>query len=169
MRRRRQRIPHPQRPAHVDRSSVTLCFEHVPDYWLNHFVGKCRHSVKNARSFAAAAAAADNQVALPPLLHNLDFFLFVSLFLHRWTGDRDRYMPGLAEGMEGVKAGETRDIKITFPDKLGPQGGDLEGTKAIFEVEAVEVKVRRERKRVRLLHGNDFVIFLFFSHTAGKT
>ncbi|CAM9813825.1 unnamed protein product [Scytosiphon promiscuus] len=54
-----------------------------------------------------------------------------------------RYMPGLAEGMEGVKAGEKRDIKITFPDKLGPQGGDLEGTKAIFEVEAVEVKVRK--------------------------
>ena len=50
-------------------------------------------------------------------------------------------MPGLAEGMEGVKAGETREIKITFPDKLGPQGGDLEGTKAIFEVEAEEIRV----------------------------
>ncbi|CBJ32857.1 Trigger factor (TF) [Ectocarpus siliculosus] len=53
-----------------------------------------------------------------------------------------RYMPGLAEGMEGVKAGETREIRITFPDKLGPQGGDLEGTKAVFEVEAVEVMKR---------------------------
>lgn len=51
-------------------------------------------------------------------------------------------MPGLAEGMEGVKAGETREIRVTFPDKLGPQGGDLEGTKAVFEVEAVEVQVR---------------------------
>eukprot|EP00903_Cladosiphon_okamuranus_P008511 g8175.t1 len=54
-----------------------------------------------------------------------------------------RYMPGLAEGMEGVKAGETREIRVTFPDKLGPQGGDLEGTKAIFEVEAVEIRVRK--------------------------
>ncbi|CAN0012822.1 unnamed protein product [Pylaiella littoralis] len=54
-----------------------------------------------------------------------------------------RYMPGLAEGMEGVKAGETREIRVTFPDKLGPQGGDLEGTKAIFEVEAVEVQTRK--------------------------
>eukprot|EP00752_Nemacystus_decipiens_P008079 g7221.t1 len=54
-----------------------------------------------------------------------------------------RYMPGLAEGMEGVKAGETREIKITFPDTLGPQGGDLEGTKAIFEVEAVEIRIRK--------------------------
>lgn len=53
-------------------------------------------------------------------------------------------MPGLAEGMEGVKAGETREIKITFPDKLGPQGGDLEGTKAIFEVEAVEIRVSKQ-------------------------
>lgn len=51
-------------------------------------------------------------------------------------------MPGLAEGMEGVKAGETREIRVTFPDKLGPQGGDLEGTKAVFEVEAVEVQVQ---------------------------
>ncbi|CAN0537569.1 unnamed protein product [Laminaria digitata] len=50
-------------------------------------------------------------------------------------------MPGLAEGMEGVKVGEKREIRVTFPDKLGPKGGDLEGTKAIFEVEAVEIKV----------------------------
>lgn len=56
-----------------------------------------------------------------------------------------RYMPGLAEGMEGVKAGETREIRVTFPDKLGPQGGDLEGTKAIFEVEAVEIRVSTPR------------------------
>lgn len=53
-----------------------------------------------------------------------------------------RYMPGLAEGLEGVKAGEKREIQVTFPDKLGPQGGDLEGVTAIFEVEAVEIKVR---------------------------
>lgn len=46
--------------------------------------------------------------------------------------------------MEGVKAGETREIKVTFPDKLGPQGGDLEGTKAIFDVEAVEIRVNRD-------------------------
>lgn len=52
-------------------------------------------------------------------------------------------MPGLAEGMEGVKAGEKREIKMTFPDRLGPSGGDLEGTKAVFEVEALEVKVCR--------------------------
>lgn len=52
-----------------------------------------------------------------------------------------RYMPGLAEGMEGVKANEKREIRVTFPDRLGPQGGDLEGTQAIFEVEAVEIKV----------------------------
>ena len=51
-------------------------------------------------------------------------------------------MPGLAEGMEGVKVGEKREIRVTFPDQLGPQGGDLEGTKAIFEVEALEIKVR---------------------------
>eukprot|EP00904_Undaria_pinnatifida_P012763 jgi/Undpi1/8617/HiC_scaffold_25.g11082.m1 len=53
-----------------------------------------------------------------------------------------RYMPGLAEGMEGVKVGEKREIRVTFPDQLGPQGGDLEGTKAIFEVEALEIKNR---------------------------
>lgn len=52
-----------------------------------------------------------------------------------------RYMPGLAEGLEGVKAGEKREIRMTFPDRLGPSGADLEGTKAIFEVEALEIKV----------------------------
>lgn len=51
-------------------------------------------------------------------------------------------MPGLAEGLEGVKAGEMREIRVAFPDRLGPTGGDLEGTKALFEVTALEVKVR---------------------------
>lgn len=52
-------------------------------------------------------------------------------------------MPGLAEGLEGAKAGDKREIRVTFPDRMGAQGGDLEGQKAIFEVEVVSVKVCR--------------------------
>lgn len=51
-------------------------------------------------------------------------------------------MPGLAEGLEGVKAGEKREIRVVFPDRITGQGGDLEGKKAIFEVEAISVKVK---------------------------
>ena len=60
-----------------------------------------------------------------------------------------RYMPGLAEGLEGVKGGEKREIRVAFPDRISGQGGDLEGKKAIFEVETVAVKVRRCRALMR--------------------
>ncbi|CAM9747761.1 unnamed protein product [Ascophyllum nodosum] len=56
--------------------------------------------------------------------------------------EKGRYMPGLAEGLEGVKAGEKREIRVAFPDRISGQGGDLEGKKAIFEVETVAVKKR---------------------------
>jgi len=51
-------------------------------------------------------------------------------------------MPGLAEGLEGVKAGEKREIRVVFPDRIAGQGGDLEGKRAIFEIEAISVKVK---------------------------
>ncbi|CAN0443535.1 unnamed protein product, partial [Discosporangium mesarthrocarpum] len=53
-----------------------------------------------------------------------------------------RYMPGLAEGLVGAKAGDVREIRVTFPDRMGKAGAELEGKKAIFEVHCHAVKVR---------------------------
>jgi trigger factor len=52
-----------------------------------------------------------------------------------------KFMPGLVEGLVGVKAGETRDVQVSFPARTSaPQ---LAGKSAIFEVECLAVQERR--------------------------
>lgn len=51
-----------------------------------------------------------------------------------------RFMFGLAEGMVGVKKGETREVKVTFPSRTSiPQ---LAGRDAIFAVTCLKVQTR---------------------------
>jgi len=51
-----------------------------------------------------------------------------------------RFMYGLAEGLEGVKAGETREVSVTFPSRTSvPQ---LSGKGAVFEVTCLKVQSR---------------------------
>ena len=54
--------------------------------------------------------------------------------------EQGKFMPGLVEGLMGVKKGETRDITVTFPPRSSaPQ---LAGKTAVFEVECLEVQRR---------------------------
>uniref|UniRef100_A0A7S3T6W3 peptidylprolyl isomerase n=1 Tax=Emiliania huxleyi TaxID=2903 RepID=A0A7S3T6W3_EMIHU len=51
-----------------------------------------------------------------------------------------KFMPGLVEGLIGIRAGETRDITVTFPQRSSvPQ---LAGKAAVFEVSCSKVQRR---------------------------
>lgn len=49
-----------------------------------------------------------------------------------------RMIPGFEEGMKGMKAGETKTIKVTFPEDY--QAENLAGKEADFEITVKEVK-----------------------------
>ncbi|CAJ1969918.1 unnamed protein product [Cylindrotheca closterium] len=51
-----------------------------------------------------------------------------------------RYMTGLVEGLVGAKVGETKEIKVTFPEALKDK--TLAGKAAIFDVTVAEAKTR---------------------------
>lgn len=51
-----------------------------------------------------------------------------------------RYMDGLVEGLVGGKVGETKQVKVSFPDKLRDK--TLAGKRAIFDVEILEAAKR---------------------------
>jgi len=58
----------------------------------------------------------------------------------------DRLIPGFEEQLEGVKAGDKRDVKVTFPADYGagpPDGVALAGKEAVFASEAKEVKEKK--------------------------
>ncbi len=52
-----------------------------------------------------------------------------------------RLIPGFEEQLEGVAAGDEREVKVTFPDDY--QAEHLAGKNAVFAVEAKEVKEKR--------------------------
>lgn len=50
----------------------------------------------------------------------------------------ERFIPGFATGIAGMKAGETKDVEATFPEDY--QQTDLAGKKAVFTISLHEVK-----------------------------
>lgn len=50
----------------------------------------------------------------------------------------DRFIPGFADGIVGMKAGETKEVTARFPDQYGH--AELAGKDAVFTVTAHEVK-----------------------------
>ena len=49
----------------------------------------------------------------------------------------NRFIPGFEEQLVGIKKGEKRDVKVTFPADY--HAADLASAEAVFEVEAVEI------------------------------
>lgn len=50
----------------------------------------------------------------------------------------DRFIPGFAAGIVGMKAGETKEVHATFPEPYG--NADLAGKEAVFTITVHEVK-----------------------------
>jgi trigger factor len=53
----------------------------------------------------------------------------------------ERLIPGFETQLEGATAGETREVKVTFPDDYGAE--QLAGKEAVFECEVKEVKEKK--------------------------
>jgi trigger factor len=55
--------------------------------------------------------------------------------------DKERLIPGLAEGLTGLAVGETRDIRLTLPADYPKK--DLAGSDVVFRVTVKSIKERR--------------------------
>lgn len=56
-------------------------------------------------------------------------------------GEHDHFLPKFTEQLIGAKAGERRAVKVEFPEEF-PAQPKLQGVKADYDVEVVEVKVK---------------------------
>jgi len=54
------------------------------------------------------------------------------------------FIPGFEDGLIGAKAGETRDVKVTFPSEY--HAPEMAGKEAVFNVTVKEVKAPEETK-----------------------
>ena len=54
------------------------------------------------------------------------------------------FIPGFEEGLVGLKAGDEKDLELTFPEDYGAK--DLAGQKVVFKVKVNEVKSKQARE-----------------------
>ena len=54
------------------------------------------------------------------------------------------FIPGFEEGLVGLKAGDEKDLELTFPEDYGAK--DLAGAKVVFKVKVNEVKSKQARE-----------------------
>ena len=54
------------------------------------------------------------------------------------------FIPGFEEGVIGMKAGDEKDLELTFPEDYG--AADLAGAKVVFKVKVNEVKTKEKRE-----------------------
>lgn len=54
------------------------------------------------------------------------------------------FIPGFEEALIGLKKGDKKDVKLTFPEEY--QAKELAGQKVVFKVKVNEVKTKEERK-----------------------
>ena len=102
---------------------------------------------KNARSYATKDGAAEkDDVAVIDYEGSIDGVPFAggkgedfSLTLGSGT-----FIPGFEDGLLGAKAGEARDVKVTFPTEY--HAPEMAGKEAVFQVAIKEVKAPEETK-----------------------
>ncbi len=102
---------------------------------------------KNARSYAAKDGAAEkDDVAVIDYEGSIDGTPFAggkgedfNLTLGSGT-----FIPGFEDGLIGAKAGESRDVKVTFPAEY--HAPEMAGKDAVFKVTVKEVKAPEETK-----------------------
>jgi len=102
---------------------------------------------KNARSYAAKdGEAAKDDVAVIDYEGSIDGTPFAggkgedfSLTLGSGT-----FIPGFEDGLIGAKAGETRDVKVTFPTEY--HAPEMAGKEAVFNVTVKEIKAPEDTK-----------------------
>lgn len=58
----------------------------------------------------------------------------------------NQFIPGFEDGMVGLKVGEKRDVKVTFPSEYGAE--NLAGKDAIFKVKLHEIQVKNPAKEL---------------------
>ena len=100
---------------------------------------------KNARSYATKdGAAAKDDVAVIDYEGSIDGVPFAggkgedfSLTLGSGT-----FIPGFEDGLIGAKAGEDRDVKVTFPTEY--HAPEMAGKDAVFKVAVKEIKAPEE-------------------------
>ena len=127
-------------PADVTDIKIEKHVVEVDDEELNEALGKLAEANKKYEPRGKTAKARDGDAVVIDFVGRIDGEAFEggSMEGHTLVLGSGSFIPGFEDQLVGVKAGEEKDVTVTFPEDY--QADELAGKEAVFEVKVNELR-----------------------------
>ena len=127
-------------PADVTKLTITRPVADVAQEQIDEALGRIAEQNTQYEPRAKTAKAKEGDAVVMDFVGKIDGEAFEGGSAEQQTLviGSGQFIPGFEDQLVGVKAGDEKDVTVTFPEKYG--AADLAGKEAVFEVKVHEVR-----------------------------
>ncbi|WP_339681471.1 trigger factor [uncultured Hyphomonas sp.] len=127
-------------PADVSKLAITRPVAEVSQEQIDEALGRIAEQNTQYEARAKTAKAKDGDAVVMDFVGKIDGEAFEGGSAEQQTLviGSGQFIPGFEDQLVGVKAGDEKDVTVTFPEEYG--AADLAGKEAVFEVKVHEVR-----------------------------
>ena len=127
-------------PADVSKLAITRPVADVSQEQIDEALGRIAEQNTQYEARAKTAKAKDGDAVVMDFVGKIDGEAFEGGSAEQQTLviGSGQFIPGFEDQLVGVKAGDEKDVTVTFPEEYG--AADLAGKEAVFEVKVHEVR-----------------------------
>jgi len=127
-------------PADVSKLTITRPVAEVSQEQIDEALGRIAEQNTQYEARAKTAKAKDGDAVVMDFVGKIDGEAFEGGSAEQQTLviGSGQFIPGFEDQLVGVKAGDEKDVTVTFPEEYG--AADLAGKEAVFEVKVHEVR-----------------------------
>jgi trigger factor len=127
-------------PADVTKLTITRPVADVAQEQIDEALGRIAEQNTQYEARAKTAKAKDGDAVVMDFVGKIDGEAFEGGSAEQQTLviGSGQFIPGFEDQLVGVKAGDEKDVTVTFPEEYG--AADLAGKEAVFEVKVHEVR-----------------------------
>ena len=133
-------------PADPEKLKFTRLNSEIADADVTERLGNFAAGQKTYKKKAKTAKAKKEDAVLINFVGRIDGEAFDggSMDEHELVLGSGTFIPGFEDQLIGAKAGDKKDVKVSFPDDYGVES--LAGKEAVFETEVIEVRGAQDAK-----------------------
>lgn len=127
-------------PADVTKLTITRPVADIAQEQIDEALGRIAEQNTQYEARAKTAKAKDGDAVVMDFVGKIDGEAFEGGSAEQQTLviGSGQFIPGFEDQLVGVKAGDEKDVTVTFPEEYG--AADLAGKEAVFEVKVHEVR-----------------------------
>ncbi|MEQ3649196.1 trigger factor [Hyphomonas sp.] len=127
-------------PADVSKLAITRPVAEVSQEQIDEALGRIAEQNTQYEARAKTAKAKDGDAVVMDFVGKIDGEAFEGGSAEQQTLviGSGQFIPGFEDQLVGVKAGDEKDVTVSFPEEYG--AADLAGKEAVFEVKVHEVR-----------------------------